>query len=232
MGLVPFEKLPAAFQNGDVKKYYDVLKKKRFSLVLKRVTDVIFSSLLILILVIPMAVIAAAVKITSKGSVFYRQERVTVYGKKFSIMKFRTMREGADEDGALVTSENDARVTSVGAVLRKYRLDELPQVFHVFTGTMSFVGTRPEVTKYVERYTDEMMATLLMPAGITSLASIKFKDEAEMIGGVTDPDEVDRIYIEEILPKKMTYNLQYLYRFGFRRDIYLMFSTFKHVLFG
>jgi lipopolysaccharide/colanic/teichoic acid biosynthesis glycosyltransferase len=140
------------------------------------------------------------------------------------------MTVGADQKGALITSANDNRVTSVGAKLRKYRLDELPQIFHVLSGKMSFVGTRPEVVRYVERYTPEMRATLLMPAGITSLASIRFKDEDAMIGDVSDPDEVDRIYVEEILPEKMKYNLSYISNFGFRRDIRLMFSTLKHMI--
>lgn len=140
------------------------------------------------------------------------------------------MQVSADKLGALITSQNDQRITKIGAVLRKYRLDELPQIFHVLSGKMSFVGTRPEVKKYVDRYTPEMYATLLMPAGITSLASIKFKDENELIGDVTDPDEVDRIYMEKVLPQKMEYNLAYISRFGFRRDISLMFSTVRHMI--
>lgn len=230
MFLLPFDRLPASMQCGEVKKYYDILRKKRVSLVLKRLTDIVLSLVLIVLLLLPMAVIAVLIKLTSKGPVFYRQERVTTYNRTFKILKFRTMRVGADQAGALVTSANDSRVTGVGATLRKFRLDELPQVFHVLSGRMSFVGTRPEVVKYVERYTPEMMATLLMPAGITSLASIRFKDEDAMIGDVSDPDEVDRIYVEQILPRKMEYNLAYLSDFGFRRDLYLMLSTFKHVV--
>lgn len=229
MVLLPFEQLPREFQCDEVKKYYDILDKKRLSLILKRVMDIILSLLMIVILLLPMAVIAVIIKATSKGPVLYKQERVTTYNRRFRIWKFRTMTVGADQKGALVTSANDNRVTGVGQTLRKFRLDELPQAFHVLSGKMSFVGTRPEVVKYVERYTPEMMATLLMPAGITSLASIRFKDEDAMIGDVTDPEEVDRIYVEEILPKKMKYNLRYIYRFGFRRDIYLMFSTVKNV---
>lgn len=228
--LLPYDRLPREFQCPEVKKYYDILDKKRMSLFLKRVTDIVLSLIMILILLLPMAVIAVIIKATSKGPVLYKQERVTTYGKRFRIWKFRTMTVGADQQGALVTSAHDNRVTGVGATLRKFRLDELPQAFHVLSGKMSFVGTRPEVVKYVERYTPEMRATLLMPAGITSLASIKFKDEDAMIGDVSDPDEVDRIYVEEILPKKMEYNLKYLSRFGFRRDIYLMFATIKNVV--
>ncbi len=230
MILLPFEKLPEDFQCDEVKKYYDILDKKRSSLVLKRIMDIVISLILVIFLLIPMAVICVLVKATSKGPVLYKQERVTTYGKRFRILKFRTMEVGADKAGALVTSAHDNRVTKIGATLRKFRLDELPQVFHVLSGKMSFVGTRPEVVKYVECYTPAMKATLLMPAGITSLASIRFKDEDAMIGDVTDPEEVDRIYVEEILPKKMRYNLRYISRFGFRRDIYLMLATFKHVV--
>ena len=230
MLLLPYERLPRELQCPEVKKYYDILDKKRFSLFLKRTMDIVLSVIMILILLLPMAVIAVIIKLTSKGPVLFKQERVTTYGRRFRIWKFRTMTVGADQKGALVTSAHDNRITGIGATLRKFRLDELPQAFHVLSGKMSFVGTRPEVVKYVERYTPEMMATLLMPAGITSLASIRFKDEDAMIGDVSDPQEVDRIYVEKILPKKMEYNLKYISRFGFRRDIRLMFSTVKNVI--
>ncbi len=230
MILLPYDRLPRELRCDEVKKYYDIIDKKRFSLVLKRITDVVLALLMLILLCIPMLVIAVMVKATSKGPVLYKQERVTTYNRTFRIWKFRTMTVGADHAGALVTSENDSRVTGVGRTLRKFRLDELPQVFHVLSGKMSFVGTRPEVPKFVRQYTPEMMATLLMPAGITSLASIRFKDEDAIIGAVSDPDEVDRIYVEEILPKKMAYNLRYISRFGFRRDLYLMLSTVKHVI--
>ena len=232
MILLPFDSLPREFQCDEVKKYYDILDKKRLSLCLKRVMDIVVSLILVVLLLLPMAVIAIIIKLTSKGPVLYKQVRVTTNNRRFRIWKFRTMTVGADQKGALVTSANDNRVTPIGKTLRKFRLDELPQVFHVLSGKMSFVGTRPEVVKYVKQYTPEMMATLLMPAGITSLASIRFKDEDAMIGDVSDPDEVDRIYVEEILPKKMKYNLRYIYRFGFRRDLYLMLSTVKHVVSG
>ena len=168
-----FEKLPPKFQNDEVKQYYDIIAKKSFSLVLKRITDIIFSLIILVILIIPIAVIAVIVKATSKGPVFYRQERVTSYGRLFKIFKFRTMVQNADRIGTLVTTSGDARVTKVGRILRKYRLDELPQIFNVLAGSMTFVGTRPEVQKYVDMYKDEYNATLLMPAGITSHASIK-----------------------------------------------------------
>ena len=228
--LKSFEKLPSEFQNDSVRTYYDILAKKRASIFFKRLTDIVIAFLLLIFLLIPMAVIAVIVKADSKGPVFYKQERVTTYNRRFRILKFRTMTVGADVQGALITSANDTRVTKVGAKLRKFRLDELPQIFHVLSGKMSFVGTRPEVPRFVERYTPEMTATLLMPAGITSLASIRYKDEDEIIGSVSDPAEVDRIYVEEILPEKMKFNLEYLSDFSFFGDIKLMFSTFKNVL--
>lgn len=224
-----FEKLPPELQNDSVRTYYDILAKKRASIFFKRLTDILIALIMLVILLLPMAVISLIVKLTSKGPVFYRQERVTTYNKHFMILKFRTMTVGADKAGALVTSANDSRVTKVGAKLRKFRLDELPQIFHVLSGKMSFVGTRPEVPRFVDRYTPEMTATLLMPAGITSLASIRYKDEDEIIGSISDPDEVDRVYMEKILPEKMKYNLEYLSEFSFFGDIRLMFSTIKNV---
>ncbi len=229
MILEPFEKLPEEFKNDEVKRYYDILSKKKNSLLVKRIADILLSLVMIVLLIIPMFVIAVIIKLTSKGPVMYKQERVTTYGRKFNILKFRTMRVGADKDG-LLTTKNDDRITKIGALLRKLRLDELPQIFHVLSGKMSIVGTRPEVTKYVECYTPVMYATLLMPAGITSFASIKFKDEDRIIGDITDPEKIDEIYINEILPKKMKYNLKYIERFNFKRDIYLMFKTVKQVL--
>ncbi|MBQ0098627.1 MAG: sugar transferase [Oscillospiraceae bacterium] len=228
--LLPFEKLPIEFQNDSVKKYYDILDKKRKSIFVKRAVDLVLSIIMLILLLIPMLVIAVCVKASSKGPVFYRQERVTTYNKKFMILKFRSMRVDSDK-GSLITTENDDRVTSVGHFIRKYRLDELPQVFHVISGKMSFVGTRPEVAKYVAKYSDEMMATLLLPAGVTSLASIMFKDEEKIVGEITNINDVDRVYVEEILPKKMEYNLEYLSEFGLRKDAGLMFKTVKDVLF-
>ena len=211
-----FEKLPPRFQNDEVTAYYDILKKKTSSLILKRTVDIIFSIVLRIILIIPITVIAIAVKLTSEGPVFYRQVRVTKYGKHFKIFKFRTMVVNADKIGSLVTTDSDSRVTKVGRVLRKYRLDELPQVFNVLSGSMSVVGTRPEVPRYVDKYTPEYYATLLMPAGITSLASIMYKDEEKLLNGEED---VDNIYINKVLPEKMKYNLEYTKSFIFLSDI-------------
>lgn len=229
--LKPFEQLPIEFRNDEVKRYYDILDKKRKSLVIKRIADIILALFMIIFLVFPMLVIAVLIKCTSKGPVLYKQERITKYGKKFKILKFRTMTVGADSHGELLTYKNDSRITKFGKFLRKLRLDELPQIFHVLSGKMSIVGTRPEVTKYVERYSPVMYATLLMPAGVTSFASIKFKDEDRIIGEISDPKQIDDVYVNEILPKKMRYNLKYIERFGFKRDIYLMFKTVKQVVF-
>lgn len=221
-----FDKLPKQFQCEEVKYYYDILSKKTGSLVLKRITDLIFAVMLLVLLIIPIIIIAVAVKATSKGPVFYRQVRVTTYGKNFKILKFRTMVENADKIGSLVTTDSDSRVTKVGRFLRKYRLDELPQIFNVLSGSMSVVGTRPEVPKYVEQYKPEYLATLLIPAGITSLASIMYKDEEKLLSLEQD---VDKVYIEKILPEKMKYNLQYTENFGFRSDLKLMLKTVKEV---
>lgn len=226
--LLPFEELPEEFQNDAVKKYYNILKNKKSSLRAKRILDVTISLFLLVILIIPIIIISLCVKLTSKGPVLYKQVRVTTYNRKFNIYKFRTMVVNADKLGALVTSAKDPRITGVGHFLRKYRLDELPQVFNVLKGDMSIVGTRPEVPKYVNSYTQTMYATLLMPAGITSLASIKFKNEDRML---EMSQSVDEDYVGIILPKKMHYNLLYLKSFDFKTDIYLMLKTVSEVLF-
>ena len=180
-----------------------------------------------MVLAIPMAIIAVLIKLDSAGSVFYRQERVTTYGKRFRIHKFRTMVSNADKIGAAVTVGNDSRITKIGAKLRGCRLDELPQVFDLISGNMSFVGTRPEAVKYVEEYKPEYLATLLLPAGITSEASIRYKDEAELLESA---DDVDRVYIEDVLPGKMKFNLQAIKEFSFMREIATMFRTVFAVL--
>ncbi len=227
MLICKWEKLPPEMQTEEVKKYYDILRKKNFSLFWKRVFDIFVSVLMLVVLSPLFLVLAIAIKIDSKGPVFYRQERVTQYGKRFRIHKFRTMVSNADKIGTAVTIENDSRVTKVGRKVRRLRLDELPQLLDVLSGNMSFVGTRPEVSKYVEQYTPEMMATLLLPAGVTSLASIYYKDEAELLNGA---EEADKVYVEKILLAKMYYNLKAIEKFGFWRDIKTMFMTVFAVL--
>ena len=209
-------------QIPEVSEYYEILSKRKKSLIVKRVFDLVISFILLIIAAAPMIVIAAAIAIDSPGGIFYRQERVTAYGKRFMIHKFRTMVVNADTIGTQVTARNDSRVTKIGKFLRKYRLDELPQLIDILLGDMSFVGTRPEVVKYVKAYTKEMRATLLLPAGVTSEASIRYKDEADLLSGAED---VDRIYIEKVLPGKMEYNLESIRRFGLFRELKTMIRT-------
>jgi len=231
--LIKYKDLPKEFQNNAVKKYYEIVSRKKTSLLFKRIFDIIFSILILLILFIPIIIISIAIKLDSNGSVFYRQERVTQYGKKFRIFKFRTMVTNADKIGTLVTVKSDVRITKVGKFLRKYRLDEFPQIFNILIGDMSFVGTRPEVTKYVEKYSDYMYATLLLPAGLTSYSSINYKDENEIISEhLKDNENIDDIYVNYILPDKMKYNIEYIEKFSFLYDIKIMFKTFLSVFLG
>lgn len=225
--LKDWDELPDFMRVPEVRPYYDILKKKQVSLLLKRIFDFVTAILLFLILAIPMAMIAIWIKLDSEGPVFYRQERVTTYGKHFRIHKFRTMVNNADKIGTAVTVSGDARITKVGQKLRNLRLDELPQVFDVLAGTMSFVGTRPEAVKYVEQYRPEFYATLLLPAGITSEAAIRYKDEAKLLDAA---DDVDKVYVEHVLPGKMKWNLESLQHFSVLKDIATMFRTVFAVL--
>ena len=221
-----FESLPAELQNEQVRPYYEALAAKRGQLFLKRAFDILVSAILLLLLSPILLFFAIWIKLDSPGPVFYRQERVTTYGRIFRIFKFRTMKVDADKMGSLVTLKNDDRITRVGHVIRRYRLDELPQLLNILTGDMSLVGTRPEVAKYVAAYTPEMKATLLLPAGVTSTASILFKDEEELIAKfILEGMEVDNIYITKVLPEKMHYNLSYLKNYSFLGDLKLMVRT-------
>lgn len=226
MKIIKWEQLPPEMQNEEVRRYYDILKKKKASLFFKRAFDIVVSLLLLLILSPLFLVLAIAIKIDSKGPVFYRQVRVTQYNRKFRIFKFRSMVQNADK-GSQVTVNGDARVTRVGKVVRKCRLDELSQLIDVLRGKMTFVGTRPEVPKYTEQYAPAMIATLLLPAGVTSLASIYYKDEAELLDAA---DDTDKVYVEQILPAKMYYNLKAIESFSFFGDIKVMFMTVFAVL--
>lgn len=226
MILKKYEDLPENMKNNEVKEYYEILKHKKFSLIIKRVFD-FFAALILLIILSPiMLVLALLIKLESKGPVFYRQERITKYGKKFRIFKFRTMVQDADKKGALVTMGQDPRITKVGNKIRKCRLDELPQLLNVIKGEMSFVGTRPEVEKYVKEYSNEMKATLLMPAGISSRASIEYKAEDEIISKyLSKGEKIDDIYVKKILPEKMKGNLEYIKKFNIWEDIKICFKT-------
>lgn len=231
MILPKWDNLPEEMQNDAVAGYYKILKKKKAGLVIKRVFDLTVSLAMLVILSPALAVLAVLIKLDSKGPVFYRQERVTACNRTFRIFKFRTMVQNADHIGSLVTVGNDPRITRVGSKIRKCRLDELPQLINIVKGEMSFVGTRPEVRKYVEYYTDEMMATLLLPAGVTSLASITYKDEDEIMEKHTFQGEnADDAYVKYVLPEKMKYNLEYLIDFSFINDIKLMFKTVRAVV--
>lgn len=222
-----WKELPPRMKNSEVRRYYDILYKKKYQLFIKRIFDIYASALLIVILLPVFFVISVIIKSDSKGPVFYRQVRVTVYGKKFKIFKFRTMVNRPDRAGSQITVKDDSRITKAGRFLRKCRLDELPQLLNIFLGDMTFVGTRPEVPKYVKHYNEKMMATLLLPAGVTSRTSILYKDEDELL---QNADDIDKIYIEKIMPAKMEYNLKELDRFSLFRELGTMFLTLAAVL--
>ena len=222
-----WDQLPDYMQTDAVRPYYEKLKKKQLSLIFKRIFDIVVSLLLIVVSSPVLIIISILIVSDSKGGVFYRQERVTQYGKKFKIFKFRTMVANADKIGTQVTVSNDDRITKVGSVIRKYRIDEIPQLFNILLGDMSFVGTRPESTHYVKFYTSEMYATLLLPAGVTSEASIMYKDEAELLDKA---DDVDKVYIKKVLPGKMRYNLESIRNFSFIKEIGTMFKTVLAVM--
>lgn len=226
MMLKKWENLPLEMQTEEVRKYYDSLKKKQTSLFLKRVFDIAISSILLIILLPVLLLLAIAIKIDDRGPVFYRQVRVTQYNKRYRIFKFRSMCQDADK-GSQITVNQDVRVTRVGKFIRGFRLDEISQLLDVWRGTMTLVSVRAEIPKYTEQYTPEMMATLLLPAGVTSLASILYKDEAKLLDGVED---TDKFYVEQILPAKMYYNLKQIEQFSFWNDVKLMFMTVFAVL--
>lgn len=217
-----WEQLPKPMQNAAVRPYYEQLQNKKWSLFMKRGMDILLSAVLLVLLAPLFAVLAVAVRMDSDGPALFRQVRVTQYGRQFRIFKFRTMVNHADRMGSQVTASGDVRITRLGRKMRQYRLDELPQLLNILLGDMSFVGTRPEVVKYVREYTDEMTATLLLPAGVTSEASIRYKDEEKLLEGVED---VDDAYIHKVLPEKMEYNLRSLREFGFFRELKIMLDT-------
>ena len=227
MKLRKWEELPEKMRTREVRRYYNIIVRHSGWFKVKRVMDICVSLVLLAILLIPMGIIALMIKTDSQGPVFFRQERVTQYGKIFKIYKFRTMVDNASQLGSQVTVNNDARITRVGKLLRKYRLDEFPQLFNILAGDMTLVGTRPEVIKYVKEYSGEMYATLLLPAGLTSRTSIAYKDEDKLL---KDAKDADKVYVNEILPVKMKYNLESLRRFGVREDMTVMWNTFVSVL--
>lgn len=225
--MISWEKLPPQMQTEAVKPYYEILQKKQIGLIFKRLFDIVVSLIMLLILSPVFLILAIAIKLDTEGPVFYRQVRVTQYGKEFHIFKFRTMVNNADKIGSQVTVGGDSRITRVGKVIRECRLDEIGQLLNILGGSMTFVGTRPEVPKYVEKYTPEMWATLLLPAGVTSEASIRYKDEAALLDVAED---VDATYIQDVLPGKMKYNLLELKKFRLSHDFYIMWDTIVTVL--
>lgn len=227
MELRKWSDLPDRMRTKEVRKYYNVIAKHTAWLKVKRFFDVVVAFIMLLFLGIPMLIIAAAIKVDSPGPVFFRQERITQYGKIFRIFKFRTMVANASQIGSAVTVDNDMRITRVGAFLRKYRIDEFPQLFNIIAGDMTLVGTRPEVAKYVKQYTPEMYATLLLPAGLTSRTSIAYKDEDKLL---KDAQNADEVYLREVLPFKMKYNLESIRRFGLKADMSVLLDTFLSVI--
>lgn len=226
-----FDSLDDVFKNEYVKNYYDIIEDKKISRLCKAIFDRVVSAIMLVLLFPVIIGLAIWIKIDSEGPVFYKQKRITTYGREFEIYKFRTMIKDADKLGSAVTLQNDPRISNVGKKLRKLRLDELPQLINVFLGEMSFVGTRPEVKKYVDEYAPEMYATLLMPAGITSPASIEYKDEDEVIEFYKIQGlKVDEIYVEKVLPEKMKYNLKYIEEFSFFNDLKIMVQTVIRVI--
>lgn len=228
---IKWEDLPPELKIEEVKPYYDILKKKRATLIVKRAFDIVMAVIMIILLAWLFIVLAIVIKIDSEGPVFYRQLRVTAGNKDFKIYKFRTMVNNADRMGSLVTTGNDDRITRIGAKLRKSRIDEIPQLINILKGEMSFVGARPEVRKYVNKYTNTMLATLLMPAGVTSLASISFKHEDDILDKYMNLGlSLDDAYTEKVLPEKMNFNLEYIMRLSLFYDIKLMIYTLIKVL--
>ena len=225
--LKDWNSLPECMQKEEVKKYYRELSGKRLALGAKRFLDVVLALILTVLLSPVMLILAVCIKLDSKGPIFYRQERITQYGRPYRIFKFRTMVADADKQGPLVTRGGDSRITNIGRKLRKCRLDEIPQLFNVLKGDMSFVGTRPEVKKYVDAYSPEMMATLLLPAGITSRTSIAYKNEEDAIDfyKMKTGKDTEEIYIQYILPEKMKYNLEYIESFSVLGDLKIMADT-------
>lgn len=229
MILKNWEDLPEQLRTEVVRPYYDALSARRAGLAAKRLFDIVASLVLLVVLLPLFAALAVAIKLDSPGPVFFRQVRVTQYGKTFRIFKFRTMVQNADKLGTQVTVGADPRITRVGKFIRNCRLDEICQLLNVLTGDMTFVGTRPEVPKYVASYTQEMWATLLLPAGITSEASIRYKDEARLLDQAED---VDAVYVSQVLPGKMHYNLAAIMQFSFWSDIRTMLRTVAAVMDG
>ena len=231
MLLKKWDNIPEFMKNNEVKYYYDILQKKKISLFIKRLFDMLASLILLLVLSPIILIFSIWIKLDSRGPVFYRQVRITRYGREFKIFKFRTMVVNADKIGSLVTIGNDPRITRVGNIIRKYRIDEIPQLINVLIGDMTFVGTRPEVKKYVDAYDNKMKATLLLPAGITSNASINYRNEETIMNKYAKNNKnIDDVYLTKVLPDKMKYNLEDIEKFNIFRDFGICINTIIKVV--
>ena len=188
----------------------------------KRLFDIVSSGIGLLCLAPVFVVMAIWIKLDSRGPVFYRQTRVGRYGRDFRIFKFRSMRVGSDKGRQITVGERDPRITRSGYFIRRYKIDELPQLINVFLGDMSVVGPRPEVRKYVDLYSEEQRKVFQVRPGITDLASIKYLNENELLSQVDDPDTY---YIDVIMPDKLTINLEYIRHQSFMGDIKIIFNT-------
>ena len=194
---------------------------------MKRLFDIAASGLGLLVLLPLFAVLAVWIKLDSRGPVFYRQTRVGRFNKDFRLFKFRSMRVGADKQGLITVGGHDPRITRSGYFIRKYKLDELPQLINVFIGDMSLVGPRPEVRKYVDMYTPEQMHVLDVRPGITDMASIRYRNENELLETVEDPE---KYYVDVIMQDKLRINLEYVTKHSFWFDIKLIFNTFYTIV--
>lgn len=193
---------------------------------LKRSFDILSSGLGLLFISPILLIVSLAITLSSKGGVFYKQSRVGLNGVNFNILKFRTMFTGSDKKGLLTVGDRDPRVTPIGYYLRKYKLDELPQLINVLIGDMSLVGPRPEVSKYVNLYSKEDRVVLSIKPGITDYASIYFRNENEILNSSSNPEKK---YIEEVMPLKLELNKKYIEEKGLLTDLKIIFMTLKSI---
>ena len=193
---------------------------------MKRIFDIVSCTLAVLLLLPFEIIIALCIVCGSKGGVFYRQTRVGLNGKDFKLLKFRTMRPNADQQGLLITVGNDQRITRIGGFLRKYKIDELPQLLNIIKGDMSVVGPRPEVRRYVDLYDERQQRVLTVRPGLTDYASLQYISESELLAKSDDPEKT---YIEEIMPAKLELNLQYIENQSFKEDLKLIFKTITSI---
>ena len=224
MSQIQLQKLHQNTENKTIIDCVEVLNNKKATLLLKRLFDIILSISLFAILILPMVVCSVVIAIGNDGPIFFKQKRIGQFGKEFNIIKFRTMT--VNNAGSEITANNDKRVTKVGKFLRKFRLDELPQLINVLFGDMSFVGPRPEVPCFVDKYNEDWLATLLVKPGITCDSSIYFADESQLLDNA---DDAEQCYIDEILPEKCKMNIDYIKNISLLNDVKIMFKTIARV---